>query len=113
MANISADFVIKLALILVLSVLPSLVYLLIFQKAKKRWQARLRRAQNLNAYHYSYRDQRNRDFHIYSNDSYPLQDRRSQSGHRICQARDVPQARINYLPLHLLRSEHEGENRTG
>ncbi|MEL6496121.1 MAG: hypothetical protein AAFQ41_13520 [Cyanobacteria bacterium J06623_7] len=42
MANISADFVIKLALILVLSILPSLVYLLIFRKAKKRWQARLR-----------------------------------------------------------------------
>ena len=76
MANISADFVIKLALILVLSVLPSLVYLIIFQKAKKRWQARLRRAQNLNAYHYSYRDRRNRDSYSYSNDSYSLPDRR-------------------------------------
>jgi hypothetical protein len=76
MANISADFVIKLALILVLSVLPSLVYLFVFQKAKKRWQARLRRAQNLNAYHYGYRDGRNRDSYSYSNDSYLLADRR-------------------------------------
>ena len=51
MTNISTDFVIKLALILTLSILPSLVYLLIFQKAKKRWQTRLRRAQILTAYH--------------------------------------------------------------
>lgn len=76
MANISADFVIKLALILVLSVLPSLVYLLIFQKAKKRWQTRLRRAHNRNAYYHSYRDQSNRRAYDYGNDAYPLGDRR-------------------------------------
>ena len=66
MTNISIDFVIKLALILTLSILPSLVYLLVFQKAKKRWQTRLRRAQILTAYYnhqgrlyrnsYSYRE---------------------------------------------------------
>ncbi|MEL6578784.1 MAG: DUF6464 family protein [Cyanobacteria bacterium J06621_12] len=76
MANISADFVIKLALILTLSVLPSLIYLLIFQKAKKRWQARLRRAQNLTAYHHGYRGGANRHSYGYSNDSYPYRDRR-------------------------------------
>ena len=75
MANISADFVIKLALILVLSILPSLVYLLIFKKAKKRWQARLRRAHNLTAYQYGYRSRLNRT-RSYGNDTNSLRDRR-------------------------------------
>ena len=76
MANISADFVIKLALILLLSILPSLVYLLVFQKAKKRWQSRLRRAQNLNYYRQSYRDRLHRNSYAHSRDSYPSSDRR-------------------------------------
>ena len=59
MTNISIDFVIKLALILILSILPSLVYLLIFQKAKKRWQTRLRRAQNIHYHNYRGRFRRN------------------------------------------------------
>ena len=46
-----SDFVIKLALILLLSILPSLVYLLIFRRAKERWQTRLRRAQIINNYY--------------------------------------------------------------
>ena len=75
MANISADFVIKLALILVLSTLPSLVYLLIFQKAKKRWQSRLRRAQNFNYHHQNYRNRLQRSYN-HNSDSYPLRDRR-------------------------------------
>ena len=66
MTNISADFVIKLALILILSILPSLVYVLIFQKAKKRWQTRLRRSQ-INAYHH--RSYRNRQYRFYSHSS--------------------------------------------
>ncbi|MGB5633296.1 MAG: DUF6464 family protein [Waterburya sp.] len=77
MTNISSlDFVIKLALILIFSILPSLVYLLIFQKAKKRWQTRLRRAQILTAYHQSYRDGLHRDSYGYSRDSYPSRERR-------------------------------------
>jgi Family of unknown function (DUF6464) len=44
MTNSSHDFVIKLALILFLSILPSLVYLLIFRKVKRQWRSRLRRA---------------------------------------------------------------------
>ncbi len=44
MTNNSHDFVIKLALILFLSILPSLVYLLIFRKVKRQWRSRLRRA---------------------------------------------------------------------
>lgn len=76
MTNISANFVIKLALILVLSILPSLVYLLIFQKAKKRWQTRLRRAQILTTYHHSYRDRLYRDSSSYNRDIYPLRERR-------------------------------------
>lgn len=75
MANISADFVIQLALILVLSTLPSLIYLLIRKKAKKRWQARLRRAQSFSYYHQNYRQRFNRN-DGYSNDAYPLPDRR-------------------------------------
>ena len=74
MTNISADFVIKLALILLLSVLPSLVYLLIFQKAKKRWQTRLRHAQILTVH--NHRERLHRDLYNYSRQSYPLRDRR-------------------------------------
>ena len=44
MTNNSPDFVIKLALILLLSILPSIVYLLIFRKVKRQWRSRLRRA---------------------------------------------------------------------
>ena len=50
MTNYSTDFVIKLVLILSLSALPSLAYLLIFRRAKERWQMRLRRAQILTTY---------------------------------------------------------------
>ena len=75
MTNISADFVIKLALILVLSILPSLVYLLIFQKAKKRWQTRLRRSQ-INAYHYNYRNRLHQDLYDNSESYYLQTDRR-------------------------------------
>ncbi|MCC0177869.1 hypothetical protein I4641_12865 [Waterburya agarophytonicola K14] len=50
MTTYFSAFVIKLALILLLSILPSLVYLLIFRKAKKRWQMRLRRAQVATSY---------------------------------------------------------------
>ena len=53
------DFVIRLALILLLSILPSLVYLLIFRRAKERWQMRLRRAQVATNSHY--RDRLYRD----------------------------------------------------
>ena len=51
MTNFLSDFVIKLALILLLSSLPSLVYLLVFRQAKARWQMRLRRAQILTTLH--------------------------------------------------------------
>ena len=51
MANNSDNFVIKLVLILFLSILPSLVYLLIFRKVKQRWRSRLRRAQIITNYH--------------------------------------------------------------
>ncbi|MGF1590632.1 MAG: DUF6464 family protein [Pleurocapsa sp.] len=74
MTNISTNFVIKLALILLLSILPSLVYLLIFQKAKKRWQTRLRRAQILTTNHH--RGRVYRDSYSYSRDTYTLSDRR-------------------------------------
>ena len=74
MTNISTDFVIKLALILILSILPSLVYLLIFQKAKKRWQTRLRRAQILTAYH-NHQDRLYRDSYTY-HQSYLSRERR-------------------------------------
>ena len=76
MTNLSANFVIKLALILLLSILPSLVYLLIFQKAKKRWQTRLRRAQILTSYRQGYRDRLYRDSLSYSRSAYPVRDRR-------------------------------------
>ena len=71
MANNS---VIQLALILVLSILPSLVYLLISKKAKKRWQARLRRPHNLSN-HRGYHSRLSRNSY-YGNDSYPQRDRR-------------------------------------
>jgi hypothetical protein len=64
MATNFIDLVIKLALILLLSILPSLVYLLIFRRAKERWQMRLRRAQILSVYH----DREQLDYHSYSYD---------------------------------------------
>jgi hypothetical protein len=51
MANNSDNFVIKLVLILFLSILPSLIYLLIFHQVKQRWRSRLRRAQIITNYH--------------------------------------------------------------
>lgn len=74
MTNISLNFVIRLALILLLSILPSLIYLLIFRKAKKRWQMRLRRAQVLTEYHQNYRERLHRD--SYRNNSYLTRERR-------------------------------------
>ena len=65
-----SEFVIKLALILLLSILPSLVYLLIFRKAKERWQTRLRRAQIVTTHYHSERFLNQTDG--YSYDSYPL-----------------------------------------
>ncbi len=76
MTNISAHFVIQLALILILSILPSLVYLLIFQKAKKRWQTRLRRAQVITTYNHNYRDRIHHDSYGYSRNAHGLRDRR-------------------------------------
>lgn len=76
MTQISAHFVIKLALILILSILPSLVYLAIFQKAKKRWQTRLRRAQTLANYDRDYRSQLYCNAASYSRDTYFVTDRR-------------------------------------
>ena len=65
-----SDFVIKLALILLLSILPSLVYLLIFRKAKERWQTRLRRAQFITT---NYHPERSLDrIDGYNHDTYPL-----------------------------------------
>ena len=63
-----SDFVIKLALILLLSILPSLIYLLIFRKVKKRWQTRLRRAQIATTYYLP--ERLHRDIDRYSRDSY-------------------------------------------
>lgn len=74
MTNLTSYFVIKLALILILSILPSLVYLLIFQKVKKRWQTRLRRAQILNTY--NHREPLHHESSTYSRESSPLSDRR-------------------------------------
>ena len=65
-----SDFVIKLALILLLSILPSLVYLLIFRQAKERWQTRLRRAQFPTSYS---QERLHHDF--YTQDSAPIGDR--------------------------------------
>lgn len=72
MTNYSVDFVIKLALILLLSTLPSLVYLLIFRRAKERWQMRLRRAQILTTYQPQSRTRYNFDY----DESYLITDRR-------------------------------------
>jgi hypothetical protein len=66
------NFVIKLALILLLSILPSLVYLLIFRRAKERWQMRLRRAQILSVY--DDREQSDYDAYSYHSSSYSLND---------------------------------------
>ena len=74
MTNNSDDFVIQLALILILSILPSLVYLLVFQKAKKRWQTRLRRAQIITAYHQNDQDRIHHDAYGYSRDAYSLRE---------------------------------------
>lgn len=75
MTNYSVDFVIKLALIFLLSILPSVAYLAISRKVKERWQTRLRRAQILTTHrprtighYYSY---------SYRRESYPLGNRRS------------------------------------
>ena len=54
-----SDFVIKLALILILSILPSIAYFLISRQAKDYWQMRLRRAQNSITY-----NQRQFDRHL-------------------------------------------------
>ncbi|MEM7595013.1 MAG: DUF6464 family protein [Cyanobacteria bacterium P01_A01_bin.83] len=73
---LSLNFVIKLALILVLSILPSLVYLLIFQKVKKRWQTRLRRAQIVPGYHHNYRDRNHRRAYEHNRNSSSVRERR-------------------------------------
>ncbi|BAZ43593.1 hypothetical protein NIES4102_05940 [Chondrocystis sp. NIES-4102] len=70
MANHFLDSFIKLALILLLSILPSLVYLLIFRRAKERWQLRLRRAQILSVYHNT--EQSDYNLYQYDNSSYPV-----------------------------------------
>jgi hypothetical protein len=74
MATNFIDSVIKLALILLLSILPSLVYLLIFRRAKERWQMRLRRAQILSVY--NEREQSDDNSYSYHNSSYSLDDYR-------------------------------------
>ena len=68
-----SDFVIKLALILLLSILPSLAYLLVFRQVKERWQMRLRRAQLPNSYYH--REQLHSDRYGEDFDS-PYSDRR-------------------------------------
>lgn len=73
----SLSFVIKLALILIFSILPSLVYLLIFQKVKKRWQTRLRRDQIFTGYrHHNYRGRRHHDTYDYRQNSASLREHR-------------------------------------
>ena len=67
MTTYFSDFVIKLALILLLSILPSLAYLLVFRKAKERWQMRLRRAQLSNSY---YRERLDSDLYSESRSLY-------------------------------------------
>lgn len=67
MTTNSFDFVIKLALIILLSILPSLVYLLIFRQAKERWQTRLRRSQLDSTY---YRERLHSHSHRYPQNSY-------------------------------------------
>lgn len=76
MANYTIDFVIKLALILLLSILPSLVYLAIFRKAKERWQMRLRRAQILTTYSDRHRESFRNNAYYYDRESYIISDRR-------------------------------------
>jgi len=63
-----SNFVIKLALILLLSILPSLVYLLIFRQAKERWETRLRRAQLSTSYN---RERLHSNMYRHNQDSYP------------------------------------------
>ena len=95
MTNISTDFVIKLALILILSILPSLVYLLVFQKAKKRWQTRLRRAQILTAYH-NHQDRLYRDSY-YDRSHLPRERRRPVTKYFIGDTTCANNARSPYL----------------
>lgn len=66
-----SDFVIKLALILLLSILPSLAYLLIVRQAKEHWQTRLRRAQTYTRY-----PPEELHSNIYRRDFHPTSDRR-------------------------------------
>lgn len=71
-----SDFVIKLALILLLSILPSLVYLSIFRHAKQRWQTRLRRAHGSTNYDYREQFYINRNLVRQHQDTYLESDRR-------------------------------------
>ena len=96
MTNISTDFVIKLALILILSILPSVVYLLIFQKAKKRWQTRLRRAQILTAYH-NHQDRLYRGSYAYDRSRLPREGRRPVTKYFIGDTTCINNARSPYI----------------
>lgn len=88
--------VIKLALILLLSILPSLVYLLIFRRAKERWQMRLRRAQIFSVY--DDRGQSDYDSYRYhSSSSYP-----NDYSEDSLRNRDYPSETMN--PTDLLRN---------
>ncbi|MGL6342041.1 MAG: DUF6464 family protein [Waterburya sp.] len=85
--------VIKLALILLLSILPSLVYLLIFRRAKERWQMRLRRAQIFSVY--DDREQSDYDSYRYHNSSSYLNDYSEDS----LRNRDYPSETMNSTDL--------------
>ena len=65
-------FVIKLALILLLSILPSIAYLSISRRAKERWQTRLRRARVSDSYY-----QQRLEINAYRHDRYSTGDRRN------------------------------------
>jgi hypothetical protein len=45
------QFLIKLAIIILIGILPSLASLLILRRVKQRWQMRLRRARLMTGYH--------------------------------------------------------------
>ena len=47
----------------------------IFQKAKKRWQTRLRRAQVITAYNQNYQDRIHHDAYGYNRNAYALRER--------------------------------------
>jgi hypothetical protein len=51
------NLVIKLAFIFLLGILPPLVSLLVLQKIKQRWQARLRRVRLMTSPQYYYNDE--------------------------------------------------------